>query len=61
MKNRSKKWSKCLNTTHAGCEIRRDNDDGDNEINRTRNQIEHSEETNNEENRRRLDIKIKAT
>ena len=55
--NRSKQCNKCRNTICIGHEIGRSDDDGDNEINRTSNPIEQSGETNDEMNRRRLDLK----
>ena len=48
--------NKCRNTIFTGHGIGRNNDDEDNEISRTRNQIENSVETNNEINRRRSEL-----
>ena len=55
--NRSKQCKKCRSAICTGCKIGRSDNDGDNETNIPINQIEYSGETNNETNRRRLDLK----
>ena len=57
MKDRHKQCNKYRNKIFTGYEIGRHNDDGDDEISRTGNQIENSVKTNNEINRRRPDFK----